>query len=212
MPDEFNTPYPSYNVLDKWRSPSWNAATRKVVEHRLENVPERRFFDEREWALLLALCDRVIPQPERAEPVPIAPFIDQALDENRTQGTRYAVLPPQREAWRRGLAAFDAEAKARYGRSFTEIADLQRDNIIRAIDKGETATDAWGDMPAKPFLRDMVLKDIAAIYYAHPAAWSEIGFGGPASPRGYLRLGMDRRDPWEAREERRAHVRGVPKP
>ncbi|MGH6677602.1 MAG: gluconate 2-dehydrogenase subunit 3 family protein, partial [Bradyrhizobium sp.] len=36
--------------------------------------------------------------------------------------------------------------------------------------------------------------------YAHPAAWSEIGFGGPASPRGYVRLGANRRDEWEAAE------------
>ena len=33
-----------------------------------------------------------------------------------------------------------------------------------------------------------------------PTAWNEIGFGGPASPRGYVRMGLDRRDPWEAVE------------
>jgi hypothetical protein len=37
-------------------------------------------------------------------------------------------------------------------------------------------------------------------YYGHPTAWSEIGFGGPASPRGYVRMDFDRRDPWEAAE------------
>jgi len=45
-----------------------------------------------------------------------------------------------------------------------------------------------------------VLRTAVSIYYAHPAAWNEIGFGGPASPRGYVRLGFDRRDPWEADE------------
>jgi len=34
----------------------------------------------------------------------------------------------------------------------------------------------------------------------HPASWNEIGFGGPASPRGYVRMNFDRRDPWEAAE------------
>ena len=33
-----------------------------------------------------------------------------------------------------------------------------------------------------------------------PTAWNEIGFGGPASPRGYVRMDFDRRDPWEAAE------------
>jgi hypothetical protein len=34
-------------------------------------------------------------------------------------------------------------------------------------------------------------------YYSHPSAWNEIGFGGPAYPRGYLNLGVDRREKWE---------------
>jgi hypothetical protein len=29
-----------------------------------------------------------------------------------------------------------------------------------------------------------------------------MGFGGPASPRGYVRMGLDRRDPWEAAESK----------
>ena len=33
-----------------------------------------------------------------------------------------------------------------------------------------------------------------------PDVWNEIGFGGPASPRGYVRMGFDKRDPWEAAE------------
>jgi hypothetical protein len=49
-------------------------------------------------------------------------------------------------------------------------------------------------------MRSVLLRDIVEIYYAHPSAWSEIGFGGPASPRGYLRLGTNRRDSWEAEE------------
>jgi hypothetical protein len=38
------------------------------------------------------------------------------------------------------------------------------------------------------------------MYYSHPHSWSEIGFGGPANPRGYVRMYYDRRDPWEAAE------------
>ena len=45
-----------------------------------------------------------------------------------------------------------------------------------------------------------LLGKVVSVYYAHPSAWNEIGFGGPASPRGYVRLGFDQRDPWEAEE------------
>jgi hypothetical protein len=44
------------------------------------------------------------------------------------------------------------------------------------------------------------MRDVLHAYYSHPTAWNEIGFGGPASPRGYVRMGYDRRDPWEAVE------------
>ena len=37
-------------------------------------------------------------------------------------------------------------------------------------------------------------------FYAHPWAWEEIGFGGPAYPRGYKNLGIDRREPYEVRD------------
>ena len=37
-------------------------------------------------------------------------------------------------------------------------------------------------MPCKLFFEQRVLQDIPSAYYAHPVAWNEIGFGGPASP------------------------------
>jgi hypothetical protein len=57
-------------------------------------------------------------------------------------------------------------------------------------------------MPARVFFKERVVSDVVKSYYAHPIAWSEIGWGGPASPRGYVRLQADRRDPWEAAEAR----------
>ena len=34
-------------------------------------------------------------------------------------------------------------------------------------------------------------------FYSHPLAWNEIGFPGPAYPRGYKNPGMDAREPFE---------------
>ena len=68
------------------------------------------------------------------------------------------------------------------------------------MQQGELTGEAWGGMPCKLFFEHRVIPDITHAYYAHPTAWNEIGFGGPASPRGYVRMGLDRRDPWEAVE------------
>jgi hypothetical protein len=46
------------------------------------------------------------------------------------------------------------------------------------------------------------MRGVLSEFYSHPWAWNEIGFGGPAYPRGYMRLaaGPSGRDPQEARE------------
>ena len=199
MTEDFRFPYPDYNVLSKWRSPSWNEQTRQVVSARLNDVPERRFLSEEEWVLLEAVCARLMPQPDRAPPVPITPFIDQKLAENRGDGYRYADMPPMREAWRRGLAAIEAESRERHGACFALLPEADQDELLGAIEAGRVDGKHWQGLPPARFFRALLLKQVVTTYYAHPSAWSEIGFGGPASPRGYVRLGFDERDPWEAK-------------
>lgn len=200
MTRDLDPRYPGYDVLAKWDSPSWNAATRKVVAERLGRIPRRRFFTESEWALLAAVCDRLMPQPERSEPIPLVPWIDDDVYEGRTSGTRLAALPPLAECWRRGLALVEAEAQARHGRGFTALAPAEQDALLKAVDQGDVAAPGWTSFPPQAFFRKILLKTVVSIYYAHPEAWNEIGFGGPAAPRGYVRLAPDRRDPWEAEE------------
>ena len=197
---EFRTPYLTYDVLDKWDSPSWNEQTRAAVKRRLEQVPERRFLNEGQWSLLEAIAGRLLPQPDREEPVPIVPWIDDMLHRNRGPGYRYADMPPMREAWTRGLDAIAAEARNRHGKAFDELSPGDQDGLLRDIQHNRVESRYWGDLPAGGFFLHHLLKQVVGTYYSHPAAWSEIGFGGPASPRGYARLGFDERDPWEAEE------------
>jgi Gluconate 2-dehydrogenase subunit 3 len=199
MTDDDNR-YPNYDVLTKRETMSWNAATRRVIDRRLA-VPRRpRFFKTTEWATLQALCARILPQPGNRPAVPLAAYVDQRLIEGRGDGYRFASMPNEREAWQRGLAALDAEAQSKFGKSFHAIDIAGQDELIGQMQRGELHDPAWGDMPQKTFFAHRVIPDITHAYYAHPSAWNEIGFGGPASPRGYVRMGLDRRDPWEAAE------------
>lgn len=210
MSEESRTPYAGYDVMAGWDSPSWDDTTREVVRRRLEEVPERRFFSVDEWRTLVAVCVRLIPQPDRPrDPVPIAPWIDQKLAQNRGDGTRHEEMPPLREAWRLGLRGIDEEAQRRQGRTFAELQESDQDAVLRAIQEGEVEGGAWEQLPAKRFFSSMLLKNVVATYFAHPAAWSEAGFGGPASPRGYVRMGIGQRDRWEAEERNAVEGRGT---
>ena len=44
------------------------------------------------------------------------------------------------------------------------------------------------------------MRSVLAAFYSHPWAWNEIGFGGPAYPRGYARLGIGLGEAWEGAE------------
>jgi hypothetical protein len=192
--------YPGYDVMRKRWSPSWNDATRRAVDARLSVHPGPRFLSPERFATLRALCARILPQPPDREPIPLAAYIDDNLVRDRRIGWRDERLPPLREAWTRGLDALDAEGRAASGRPFAALSESEQDALIERMRKGELRQDAWGDMPCAAFFKGRVMDDIPRAYYAHPIAWNEIGFGGPASPRGYVRLDFGRRDPWEAAE------------
>jgi hypothetical protein len=203
---EFRTPYLTYDVLDKWDSPSWNDQTREAVRKRMEEPPPRRFLTKEQWSLLEAVVARLLPQPEREELVPIVPWIDDMLHHNRGPGYRYADMPPMREAWQRGLDAIAAEARNRHGHSFEELSPRDQDALLSDVQHNRVESRYWDDLPAGGFFLHLLLKQTVGFYYAHQAAWSEIGFGGPASPRGYARLGLDERDSWEAKEVEPDHA------
>ena len=191
--------FPGYDVLAKRNSPSWNPKTRQVVDQHLALPREPRFLSPDEFRTLEAVCDRIVPQPADRAPVPVAAMIDAKLFEDKRDGYRDHRLPPLRKAWRCGLAAIEAEARRRHNVGFAQLESAERDTLLRAVQDGKIA-DNWDGMPPDVFFAKRLLFDIVTHYYGHPTAWSEIGFGGPASPRGYVRMGFDRRDPWEAAE------------
>jgi hypothetical protein len=203
--EEFRTRYPGYNVLDKWSSPDWDEQTRAAVRRRLEEVPPVRFFNDEETRTLAAVVERIIPQPDRdgARKIPIVPWIDEKLYEDKRDGYRYEALPPQREAWRLGLKGIDEAARALFdGKSFVELDPLSQDVVLTHVAQGRAPGASWERMPAAQFFKNVLCITVVKIYYAHPVAWNEIGYSGPSSPRGHVRKWEGGVDPWEAEEKR----------
>ncbi|HEX5352848.1 MAG TPA: gluconate 2-dehydrogenase subunit 3 family protein [Rhodanobacteraceae bacterium] len=196
MPERF----PGYDVMARRDTASWNDATRKAIDARLATRDSPEFFNPEEWRTLDAICERIVPQASGRMRVPTAALVDRKLAEDRRDGYRDARLPPLREAWRRGLAALEAAAQVRAGAKFHALTASAQDTLLRDMQHGRLDGEAWGDMPAELFFKERVMHDILAAYYSHPESWNEIGFGGPAGPRGYVRMYFNRRDPWEAAE------------
>jgi hypothetical protein len=195
--------YPGFSTLGQQNH--WDATTREVVLDRVENVPPIRFFTPYEAQLLEAICDRVLPQDDRipSRRIPIVPSIDKKLYEKIRDGYRYENMPHDREAFQLGLKAIDEIAQVKHGAPFIQISKSAQETILRELHDGKPAAadEVWKHMPVAHFWM-LLVGACAEAYYAHPWAWDEIGFGGPAYPRAYMRLERGEPEPWEVRERR----------
>ena len=197
--------YPGFSTLAQQQF--WDAATRRTVLERVSETPGVTYFDadeERFWTLVF---EHLIPQSDRIESrrVPIVNAVDRRLACERSSGYRFADMPPDREAYKLGREAIDEGARAAHTAVFVELDYSARDALLRAIHDGEpVAGDAiWQRMSVHRFWQ-LIVSDAIDAYYAHPWAWDEIGFGGPAYPRAYTRLERGDPEPWEVRERRYA--------
>jgi len=176
-----------------------------VVEHRATHVPPIRFFNERELPLITAIVNRIIPQEDRLPEyrIPIVPHLDERLYTNKMPGYRYEDMPPEGEAYRLGLQAIQETSYAIHNAPFEKLNGIQQDLILKAIHDGkkQAAEEIWAKIPIHRFW-ELLVQDCIEVYYAHPWSWDEIGFGGPAYPRAYMRLEGGEPEPWEVNEKR----------
>jgi hypothetical protein len=183
----------------------WDAATRKVVTERVDHPPSVRFFTPAEATFWTTVFDHLIPQADRTPDrrIPILPALDERLRLDRTSGYRFEDMPHDCDAYRLGRDAINEEAQSRHGADFISLPHLQQDLVLKAIHDGEpkAAREIWKRMSVHRFWQ-LMMGDAIDAYYAHPWAWDEIGFGGPAYPRAYIRLERGEAEPWEVEEQR----------
>jgi hypothetical protein len=195
--------YPGFSTLAQQQY--WDAKTRSVILDRVHNVPASHFFDAQQTQLLEAICARLVPQDDRdhAHRVPIVPQIDRRLANGDGDGYQYEDMPPDPEAYLLGLRAIDESAQAAFDNAFLAATLSQQDELLRSLHDGKPLVDhlAWRRMPVKRFWM-LLLSDCVDAYYSHPYAWDEIGFGGPAYPRAYMRLENGEPETWEVDEVR----------
>jgi hypothetical protein len=184
--------FPGYDVLGQ--AASWDPITQGVVLRRLGPPPKLRFFTLDEEAACRPLLDRLLAQDDEPR-IPVFEFIDARLAEDETDGWRYEDMPPDGEAWKQSLHALDKDACSRFGRPYAELGSEDQRELLETIRTGAS----WYGLPA-PRVWSLWLRYACAAFYSHPWAWNEIGFGGPAYPRGYENIGIDRREHWERRE------------
>jgi hypothetical protein len=188
--------YPDFDVLDA--AGTWDEATKKVVLARLGPPGPLRFFSPEQEPTLRALCDTALAQD--GEPrVPVAEMVDSKLADGLLDGYQYADMPDDRDTWRLVLRGLDHTATQGYQVGFAACTQAQREAIVSEFAQGRLVGGAWDELNVARAW-SVVMRMMLAAFYAHPWAWNEIGFGGPAYPRGFMRLGGPGAEGPEVRE------------
>jgi hypothetical protein len=191
--------FPGFDVLTQERH--WDSVTAGLVTARTGPQPAPRFFNQAEQAAAAALLTQLTGQAdEPLDDVSLLELVDARLAAGETDGWRYADLPEDGQAWRDTLGHLDKDAHDRCGRSFAEASEPDQRALIQAVQDGDDRGQ-WHGLPAAR-VWSLWTRYACTALYAHPSAWSEIGFPGPAYPRGYKNAGVGKREPFEVADSR----------
>ena len=199
--------FPGYDVLAKRHTPSWNEQTRAGHRPAAALPREPRFLSRGGMA-----DARGGLRPHRAAARRRAAGADRR-DGRRRSCSRTAATATAMTACRRctrpgGGSRGDRRGGARAGTAsaFDALDGAEQDALLqRGAARARSRADWEGMDRAVFFAKRAAARHRRRPITRHPTAWNEIGFGGPASPRGYVRMDFDRRDPWEAAEAKPGH-------
>ena len=119
---------------------------------------------------------------------PCVELIDARLAEQQTDGWHYDDMPPDGQAWRDTLAGLDADANQEFG---TRLRRPVRADTAgqRSSRRSKTSARSIGTACDAKHVWSLWTRYACTAFYSHPSAWNEIGFPGPAYPRGYKNRG-----------------------
>jgi hypothetical protein len=184
--------FPDYDVLEQ--ADHWDEATRRVVLSRVENVPEITFFEPAEVETLSAFADVALAQDSEPR-IPVLAYVDEKLAQGKRDGYRYFDMPDDGVTWRLVAEGLDGFARLRHEEQLDVVGRFAEGKLHGGVWNRLNVSRAWS----------VVMRYLLEAFYAHPWSWNEIGFGGPAYPRGYSRFGSPHldtaeRETWEGKQ------------
>jgi pimeloyl-ACP methyl ester carboxylesterase len=156
-------------------------------------------WTESQRTTLAALIAHVLPDAGADQA--LADRILAGVADGPGDGWRFAALPPDREAWARGLATLDALA----GGFAAQPSDTRAD-LLQRIDRAETGMDGSADHLSPDQMRlwfEDARAEIARMWMSLPATMAAIGYDGFANggdglrKQGYVRTAADDIEAWQ---------------
>ena len=191
--------YPTGTVRALLKTDDVTAITRQVLTDRINaTTPEPTFFTVDEFSLLQTICNRLIPQHDRSQPIDMAGGIDKRLSNQETNGWRYDTMPADGDAYKLGLRGIEESAQHLFQQEFQSISAEQQDIILRAVQTKTAPGETWENLPADRFFEEL-LAEATENYFSHPLAQEEIGYVGMADVPTWQRIGLNQLEDREPR-------------
>ncbi len=197
--------YPKYDVLAL--QDEWDGHTRDIVNQRLGPF-QFTLLSQWEQEMIKAIAGHLAYDDRDEILTWIAAHLDQKLNQPFGESQRKPKTPPQKVLILDGLKALDHWAKASYYKAFLHSKTEQQFQLLSSLQLGTLAEEKGWDTALQKALFKKLLSLVIEAYYSHPWVWSEIGYGGPAYPRGYVRVELGLTDPWEPKRPDGAQGKG----
>lgn len=196
------TRYPSFNVLDE--KDAWDDHTQQIVTSRNHSMVKYEFLNECEVEILRCVCSLLVDDSSSGPLEFVISHIDQTLFSSPGEGQRKVGVPAAQELIRQGLEAMEKSSQHMYSISLAELETENQKKMIKDISENKAESSAiWNGVPQKALFEKLMRLTVES-YCSHPRVWSDIGYAGPAYPRGYVRTQLGQLDPWEAKTENEA--------
>ncbi len=193
--------YPDYDVLDY--KDEWDSNTRTIVLKRLDPPPQRNCIKFDQEAILNIVASHLTFDHDPEIFAWIITYIDDQLTKEIGESQRKPTTPPEKQLILEGLKALDHWAQKNYHQIFSEASTENQFEILKELQLGNLPVFGFWQKSTQKDLFTKLAGMIITAYYSHPQIWSQIGYGGPAYPRGYIRVEKGLADPWEAQVRRK---------
>jgi hypothetical protein len=180
---------------------AWDDHTEQIVSSRLNLNPAYQFLSAQEGLILKSICS-VLMEDDRKDVVQFVLYhIDETLHSSIGESQRKIDVPEASILIRAGLRGIDEYTQFAKGTTFIKLNSTDQKELLMRVSRAEVMqVNVWSSKMQKSFF-EKILSLVVEAYCSHPLIWSEMGYAGPAYPRGYVRADIGHLDPWEAQPE-----------
>jgi hypothetical protein len=192
--------YPFFNVLNE--KEEWDEHTREVVLQRVDPFASPMpALDTYQTQLLKQIASHLLYDDREEILQFVVLHMNEMMQSNKGENQRNTGIFPQKQLVQKGLHYIDEISQKQFHLRFLELEEQQQLAVLEQLNKGEAqGISSWDKQLQQAFFKK-ILSTVVSAYYSHPTVWSEIGYAGPAYPRGYVRSELGLTDPWEARND-----------